>query len=220
MAPRGLSMMSSSVAISQCGRRRQVAPPAGASAPTSPTTGCSTGSMLAPGPDRDVRLLAADRDVRVGRVRDPEEELLDLGLDGRELGVDRLDLAAGLDRRRLQRGDLRAVGPGAALDRLADLLARRVALGLEGVALAEERPAARVELEGAVDDRRVLALVDGALAGSCRRPRAAAAARRSCRHLPRGRSGLAKPVDARTPDRGRPAASRRAARSVRPRNAA
>ena len=36
--------MSRSAAMSQCGRRRQVAPPAGASAPTSPSSGCSTGS--------------------------------------------------------------------------------------------------------------------------------------------------------------------------------
>src|SRR5207247_10157205 len=47
-----------------------------------------------------------------------------------------------------------------ALDRLADSFACGVPLGLQRIALAEERPAAGVELQGAVDDRRVLALVD------------------------------------------------------------
>ena len=60
----------------------------GASAPTSPSSGSLARQQLAPGPDRDVRLLAADRDVRVGRVRDAQEEVLDLGLDVGELGVD------------------------------------------------------------------------------------------------------------------------------------
>src|SRR5439155_25437534 len=61
-------------------------------------------------------------------------------------------------------GDLRPVGPGTALDRLADLPARGVPLGLECVALAEKRPAARIELQRSVDDGGVLALVDGTLA--------------------------------------------------------
>ena len=43
-APRGRSMMSSASAISQWGLRRHVSPPAGASAPTSPSRGCSAGS--------------------------------------------------------------------------------------------------------------------------------------------------------------------------------
>ena len=44
MAPRALSMMSSASPSSQCGTRVQVAPPAGASAPTSPTSGWSWAS--------------------------------------------------------------------------------------------------------------------------------------------------------------------------------
>src|SRR4029077_14392484 len=47
------------------------------------------GKLLAPGPNGDDRVLAADGHVRIRRVRDPEEEILDLGLDRRELGVDR-----------------------------------------------------------------------------------------------------------------------------------
>ncbi len=44
-APRALSMMSSDSPISQWGLRDQVAPPAGASAPTSPSTGDSRASI-------------------------------------------------------------------------------------------------------------------------------------------------------------------------------
>ena len=66
MAPRALSMMSSASPSSQCGLRVQVAPPAGASAPTSPLERLARGQLLAPGADRDVGLLATDRDVRVG----------------------------------------------------------------------------------------------------------------------------------------------------------
>ena len=170
--------------------------------------------QLAPRPNGDVRLLAADRDVRVGRVRDAKEEVLDLGLDRRELGVDRVDPFAGCGRSGLQVRDLRPVRGRAALDRLADLLGRGVALGLERVALAEERPPSRVELERPIDDRRVLALVDRALADRRRRPRAAAATRRSRRRLRRARRrGLAKARRRRTRDRGSRAASLPAARS-------
>ena len=65
--------------------------------------------LLAPGPDGDVRLLAADRHVGIGGVRDAEQEVLDLGLDRRELGVDRVRRVADLGRAGPQRGDLRAV---------------------------------------------------------------------------------------------------------------
>jgi len=67
------------------------------------------GQQLAPSPDRDVCLFATDRDVGVGRVGDAEEEILDLGLDGRELGVDRGNPFAGGRRGGLEIGDLRAV---------------------------------------------------------------------------------------------------------------
>ena len=102
-------MMSSASPSSQWGLRVQVAPPGGASAPTSPSTRLLDGEQLAPGPDGDVRLFAADRDVRVGGIGDAQEEVLDLGLDGRELGVDRGDPLAGGGRGSLQVGDLRAV---------------------------------------------------------------------------------------------------------------
>ena len=60
--------------------------------------------------------------------------------------------------------DLGAVGRGAAADRLADLLAGGVALGLELVRLGLQPAALGVDLDRPVDQRRVLALVDGALA--------------------------------------------------------
>src|SRR5206468_7690154 len=50
--------------------------------------------LLAPRPDRDIRLLTADGDVRVGGIRDAQEEVLDLRLDDGQVGVDRLDPAA------------------------------------------------------------------------------------------------------------------------------
>ena len=68
----------------------------------------------------------------------------------------------------MQRRDLGAVGRGAAADRLADLLRGGVSLGLEAVGLAEEDAPAGVELEGDVDERRVLALVQRALADDLR----------------------------------------------------
>ena len=44
--------------------------------------------LLAPGPDRDVGLLATDRDVRVGRVGDAQEQVVEGRLDLGELGVE------------------------------------------------------------------------------------------------------------------------------------
>ena len=104
-----------------------------------------------------------------------------VGLDLGQLGVERVDPLAGAVEARLELGDLGAVGLGAAPDRLADPLRGRVALGLEAVALGQERRRRRVELERAVDERRVLALVDRALRGSRPAPRGAAAGRRSSR---------------------------------------
>ena len=106
--------MPSASPSSQCGRRGHVSPPAGASAPTSPTSGWSCGSDLAPGPDRDVRLLATDRDVGVGRVGDAQQQVVELGLGLRQLGVERRDARAGGARGGAQVGDLGAVGRGAA----------------------------------------------------------------------------------------------------------
>ena len=67
-----------------------------------------------------------------------------------------------------QRLDLGAVGLGAAADRLADLLAGGVALGLQRVRLRLEPAAARVDLDRPVDEARVLALVDRPLADPVR----------------------------------------------------
>ena len=47
------------------------------------------GELLAPDADRDVGLLATDRDVRVGRVRDAQELVVEGGLDLGEPGVER-----------------------------------------------------------------------------------------------------------------------------------
>ena len=212
--------MSRSAAISQCGRRSQVAPPTGASAPTSPSRGWSTRQELAPRPDGDVGLLAADGDVRVGRVRDPQEQLLELGLDGRELRVDRVDLRrpASTDAA-FSVGDLGAVRRRAALDRLADLLARRVALGLERVALAEQRPPAGVELERRGRRSTGPRPCRWRPAGPSRRLRAAAAARRSCRHLPASRDARRRSMTNVRVEATR-AASRPAGPFGRPRNAA
>ena len=145
--------------------------------------------QLAPGPDDDVGVGVADRDARVGRVRDPQERVVEPGLDVGGLGVERRDPLAGRDRGGLQRGDLRAVGRGAAADRLADPLRGGVPLGLEAVGLAEEDAPAGVELEGDVDERRVLALVQRALPDDLRllaeplQPDAHAPASASARYL-------------------------------------
>ena len=139
-----LSMMSSASPSSQCGRRVQVAPPAGASAPTSPSSGTSRASSLAPGPDRDVRLLAADRDVRVGRVRDAQQQVVELAPRPRpgsaSSAVIRSPAATDAALRSATSGP-----SGAAPPLIASPICLRggVALGLEGLALAEQRAAAR-----------------------------------------------------------------------------
>ena len=148
-------MMSSASPSSQCGRRVQAAPSA-------PVASCAR--RLAPGADRDVRLLAADRDVGVGGVRDPQQQVVELGLGGGQLGVDRVDPLAGA--RWTARAARRPRGrPGLAPPRIASpiCLRRRVALGLEGVGLGLEPAPRRVDLDRPVDDGRVLALVDRAL---------------------------------------------------------
>ena len=60
----------------------------------------SSRAVLAPGPDRDVGLLAADRDVGVGRVGDAQQQVVELGLDLGELGVERRRSARPLRPRR------------------------------------------------------------------------------------------------------------------------
>src|SRR4029453_16746040 len=72
------------------------------------------------------------------------------------------------ERRRLQVGHLGTVRCRAALDRLADPLRGSIPFRLEGLALAEQLPATGIQLERPVDDSRVLALVDRALADDLR----------------------------------------------------
>ena len=138
--------------------RAQVAPPAGASAPTSPVDRLLAGQDLAPGPDRDVGLLATDRDVRIGWVRDAQQEVVERRLGLGEGRIERLDPLASGGGGGPELGDL---GPGrrrAALDRLADALRRGVPLRLERLGLGEQPAALEVELERAVHERWILAL--------------------------------------------------------------
>ena len=84
----------------------------------------------------------------------------------------------------LQRGDLRP--SGAAPPRIASPIAFDAVLrsALSRSPSPRQLAAACVERERRVDERRVLALVDRALADRVRRPRADAAARRSCARHP------------------------------------
>ncbi len=203
-----------SAAAAPRSRRRRAA-----SAPDLAAQRLDPRELLAPLADGDVGLLAADRDVGVGRVRDAQEEVLEPGLDGRQLGVDRRDPLAGGGRGGLERGDLRAVRVGAAADRLADRLRGLVALRLEPVALGQQlAPAARrpraPRRRG--PGPRPCRWRPG---GRSRHPRAAAAARRSCAHLRRPAdavraAGLAQPVEDERRVEARPAASPRADRSA------
>ncbi len=142
--------MSSASAISQWGFRVH--------APSGPPGRAR--ELLAPGPDRDVRVGVADRDAGIGRVGDAQQGVLELRFDLGDLGVQHGDPLARGDRRGAQRRNVGAVGSRAAANRLADPLRGGVSLGLERVGLAEERPPSRVERQRGVDERRVLALVE------------------------------------------------------------
>ena len=120
--------------------------------------------LLAPHPDGDIGLLATDRDVVVGRVRDPQEKVVEVPLGVRERGVELGDPQAGRGRGGAQIRDLGSIGRGTALDRLTDPLRGRVAFGLECLVLGQEPAPFPIEFDGAVDQRRVLALADGAVA--------------------------------------------------------
>ena len=122
------------------------------------------GEQLPPRPDRDVRILTTDRHVRVGGVRDAQQLVVEIRLDLGQARVEGGDALARSDGRCLEIRDLRAVGLRAALDGLADALRGGVSLGLERLALAKESAPFAVELEGAIDQDGVLALVDGSLA--------------------------------------------------------
>ena len=173
------------------------------------------GQLLAPQPEGDVRLLATDRDVEVGRVGDAQEQVVEVAFGLGQGGVEGGDPDAGRGGRRAQVGDLGAIGRGARLDRLADLLRDGVPFGLERLVLGQQPAPLGVELDGAVDERRVLALPDRRPRGWRRHPRGVAAGRRSCRWPSFGgpARSFPRPLRSRTPDRGRPGASRLAVRS-------
>src|SRR6185503_9558417 len=118
---------------------------------------------LAPRPDGLVGLFAADRHLGVGGIGDAQQRIFDSGFDLDELRVQCRDPLAGRDRRRLEVGDLRTIGGRTALDRLTDPLRGDIAFGLERLALAEELPAAGIQLERPIDDPRILTLVDRTL---------------------------------------------------------
>ena len=135
-------------ATSQCGRRSQVPRRRPARRrPISPASGWTRGRSSPQVRTVDVRLGVADRDVRVGRVRDPQEQLLQLGLDvGRARRRSRRSARPRVDRGGAQGRDLRRRrarrrrgSPRRPASR------RRSARPCRRVALAEERPAARVE---------------------------------------------------------------------------
>ncbi len=174
LAPRARSIIRSRSPISQCGRRSHAGVPLSGSG----------GAIFGRGSPhvRIVRFasLPPIGDVGVGGVRDAEEEPSELGLDRRELRVDLVDATAGIRRRPPELGDFRAVGPRPAADGVTDLFGRLVAFGLEAVAFTEKCTSARVDLEGTVDDRRVLALVDRPLSD---RVRLLAQSMRSDAHL-------------------------------------
>ncbi len=89
-------------------------------------------------------------------------------LRGRQLGVELLDLDAGVRGGLPERRDLGPVRRGALADRLADLLGGGVALGLEPVRVAEQLAALALQRQSLIHERRVLALVDRALADPIR----------------------------------------------------
>ncbi len=162
--------------------------PSGAFAPTLRPSGPAgfrhVRRGLAPRADGDVGLLATDRNVRVGRVRDPQQEVLELRLGRGELDVDPIDLLAGLGRGSAKIGHLRPVRAGTAADRLADPLRCAVALGLETVALGLEHPAPGVGSRGRGRRSPGPRPCRSRLAGYGRAPRGAAGRRRSSRRLP------------------------------------
>ena len=85
-------MMSSVSPSSQCGLRVQVRRRVRADLAAHRLV---TRQQLAPRPDGDVRLLAADRDIGVGGVGDAQQQVLELLLARRELRVDGGDPLAG-----------------------------------------------------------------------------------------------------------------------------
>ena len=202
MAPRTLSMMSSASPSSQCGWRVQVG---------------AVGARLLvraaarPRCGRDVGLLAADRDVGVGGVRDPQQQVLELGLGGRELGVDRLDPLAGARWRRAQLGDLGAVRAsrrrGSPRRSACDAVLRS-ALSVSDSDWSRRRVASTSIARSTTAGSSRLSIAPCRIRSG---PRGAAGRRRSCHRL-RELAGLARAGGSRSRGRGSPAASRPAGR--------
>ena len=161
-----LSRMSSASPISQCGSPRPGRAAGGRVGAGLAVERLVAGQQLAPGPDRDVGLLVADRDVRVGRVRDAQQQVVELGLDASR--ARRRAPSIRSPARPTSARSAATSGPprvGAAPDGLADPLRRpRCARALSASPSARSARRARVDLERPVDERRVLALVDRALA--------------------------------------------------------
>ncbi len=184
------------------------------------------GRGLAPGAHDDAGLLAADGHARVGGIGDAQQELVECGLDLGQVGVEGIDPGPELGRARADGRDLRALRIGTALDGLADRLGDRVALCLQPVRLAEQRPPTAIELDGRSRRRPGPRPSRWRLRGGARRPRAGAAGRRSRPdlrrwHVRRRRradlgGGRAQSLAPRSPARGWPAASRHAARWAGP----
>ena len=175
--------MPSASPTSQCGRRSQVA--AGRVRPARRERLVAR-QLLAPGPDRDVGLLAADRDVRVGRVRDAEEQVLELAprpsASSASIAAIRSP-ARGRARRaaprpRARPGRRRRGSPR----RSAFEAALRSALRRSPSPWSARRRGVDAS-RAAIDERRVLALVDRALADRVRLLAQPLQRRRSCRHL-------------------------------------
>ena len=148
----------------------------GATSP-GPSTGLGVGAdlslrgllarqLLPPLADRDICLFTTDRHIGVGRIGYAEERFVELPFHGRQFGVYGIDPPAQLGRGGPQLGNLPATGLGPSSDRLTDSLRCKVAFRLQPVAFVGQLAPADVELDRAVHDGGILALVDRALADS------------------------------------------------------
>jgi hypothetical protein len=114
-----------------------------------------------PRPNDDVRLLAADGDVGVRGVRDAQQGVV-------ELCLDRCEIASSASMRPAFAADaafssVTSCPLGSAPARITSPMRRLclVPLRLQRIGLRDERAAALVELDGAIDDGGILALVGG-----------------------------------------------------------
>src|SRR5439155_68607 len=122
--------------------------------------------LLPPLANRDICLFTTDWDIGVGRIGYAEERFLELPFHGRQFGVYGIDPPAQLGRGGPQLRNLPITGLGPSSDRLTDAFRCKVAFRLQPVAFVGQLAPADVELDGAVHDGGVLALVDRALADS------------------------------------------------------